>query len=173
MSRFSPIACFASGIKQEQTVNPGNASEGPVLGASVSVNPRIRRRRRGFTLLELLLVMAIIVVMASMVSFAIMRFRENSNRDAAFANIRMLSDACKAYKLDVGFFPNSLNDLIVLPTGMNQNQWRGPYLDARTVPMDPWGQPFVLGANNGERVLISSSGPDRQAGTNDDVSNDR
>jgi general secretion pathway protein G len=125
----------------------------------------------GFTLLELLLVMAIIVVMASLTTFAIMNFRTNANRDAALSQISTLSTACKMYKLNVGAFPSSLNDLIALPTGMNQNQWRGPYLDAQQVPLDPWGQPYVMGANTGERVIISSNGPDLQAGTPDDISN--
>ncbi len=129
------------------------------------------RVRNGFTLLELLLVMAIIVVMASLTTFAIMNFRTNANRDAALSQISTLSTACKMYKLNVGAFPSSLNDLIALPTGMNQNQWRGPYLDAQQVPLDPWGQPYVMGANTGERVIISSNGPDLQAGTPDDISN--
>lgn len=129
--------------------------------------------RGGFTLLELLLVMAIIVVMASLTTFAVMTFQTNAKADAARTQISTLSSACKMYKLNVGVFPSSLNDLIACPTGMNQNQWRGPYLDAQTVPLDPWLQPYVIGANNGERMIISSNGADRQAGTQDDISNNQ
>ncbi|MCE2793226.1 MAG: type II secretion system protein GspG [Planctomycetota bacterium] len=134
---------------------------------------RALRRRRGFTLMELLLVMAILVIMASMVTFAFMNFQTNANKDAALSQISTLATACRMYKMNVGIFPNTLNDLITMPTGMTQNQWRGPYLDAQTLPMDPWQQPYVLGANNGERVIISSNGPDRQAGTPDDITNNR
>jgi general secretion pathway protein G len=173
MSRFSPIAKFASPNKQEQKVQPGSLPEVPNSAAEALTARRVRRNRRGFTLLELLLVMAIIVVLASITTVAVLKFRENSSKDAAFTQISMLSKACTAYNLNVGFFPNSLNDLVTLPTGMNQNQWRGPYLESRTVPLDPWGQPYVLGASTGERLIISSNGPDRQAGTQDDINNDR
>ncbi len=173
MSRLCPIANFASLNKQEQTVKPGNVPEVPNFQAMVFTSRRTRRHQRGFTLLELLLVMAIIVVLASITTVAVLRFRENSSKDAAFTQISVLSKACTAYNLNVGFFPNSLNDLVTLPTGMNQNQWRGPYLETRSVPLDPWGQPYVLGASTGERIIISSNGPDRQAGTADDINNDR
>lgn len=135
---------------------------------------RVRTRRtarRGFTLMELLLVMAILVIMASMVTYAFMNFQTNAQRDAAMSQISTLSTACKMYKMNVGTFPNTLADLVVVPSGMQPNQWRGPYLDATTLPKDPWGSDYVLGQNNGERVLISSPGPDRQVGTADDISN--
>jgi general secretion pathway protein G len=150
------------------TVQTRAAGLSPAFGQG-----RALRRRRGFTLMELLLVMAILVIMASMVTFAFMNFQTNANKDAALSQISTLATACRMYKMNVGIFPTTLNDLITMPTGMTQNQWRGPYLDAQALPMDPWQQPYVLGANNGERVIISSNGPDRQAGTPDDITNNR
>ncbi len=106
---------------------------------------------------------------------AIEKDRNEADRDkvtkrTASLQIGNLATACKLYKLDVGALPSSLQDLLVLPAGMNQKQWQGPYLDGQAIPRDPWGQPFVLVNNPGERVSIRSSGPDLQAGTPDDIS---
>lgn len=167
-----------SQIRLLDSVNLQSAEEQPASAPIAPARSRLGKRRgsknrRGFTLLELLLVMAIIVVMASMVGIAVFQFRTNANRDAAAAQIATLSNACKMYRLNIGTFPSSLNDLIVLPTGMDPNQWRGPYLDAQRIPLDPWMQPYVMGGASGERVIISSNGPDMQAGTQDDISNNR
>jgi general secretion pathway protein G len=127
-------------------------------------------RRGGFTLMELLLVMAILVIMASMVSFAFLNFQKNARSDAALSQISTLSTACKMYKMNVGTFPNDLVDLIALPSGLTQSQWRGPYMDTTQIPTDPWNNNYIYTPDGvGDRVLITSAGPDRQAGTADDV----
>lgn len=127
------------------------------------------RRRSGFTLMELLLVMAILVIMASMVTYAFLNIQQNAQSDAALSQISTLENACVSYKLQVGRFPSKLEDLYTQPSGLTKRQWRGPYLQ-EPVPADPWGNPYSYGvdeANN--RVFISSAGPDGQKGTADDV----
>ena len=128
------------------------------------------KRRDGFTLMELLLVMAILVIMASMVSFAFLNFQKNARSDAALSQISTLSTACKMYKMNVGTFPSDLIDLIALPSGLTQSQWRGPYMDGNAIPFDPWTNNYIYTPDGaGDRVLITSAGPDKQAGTSDDV----
>ena len=130
---------------------------------------RGRVDRRGFTLMELLLVMAILVIMASMVTFAFLQIQKNAQSDATLSQISTLENACTSYKLQVGRFPNSLDDLFTQPAGLSTRQWRGPYL-SNPVPMDPWGNVYNYApdeANN--RVNIMSAGPDGQQGSPDDV----
>ncbi len=126
-------------------------------------------QRSGFTLLELLLVMAILVVLASLSTFAILNLQSSSLQKAAQVQVETFKDACTMYKLSVGSFPRTLNDLHALPSGMTQAQWGGPYLDSR-IPNDPWGRPYNYAPDNvSQSVQITSNGPDGQRNTNDDV----
>jgi len=94
---------------------------------------------------------------------------ENPQRDA-ITLINTLKTACKMYKLNVGKFPPNLEALATAPDGMDQKQWRGPYLDTGRVPTDPWDSQFIYSTDDaGDRVIITSAGPDRQPGTNDDL----
>lgn len=135
---------------------------------------RTKRAKRmnkdsGFTLLELLLVMAILVVLASLSTFAILNLQRRSLQRSAYMEIQTLSKACKMYKLDVGSFPQKLDDLFTLPSGLNNTTWGGPYLD-KQIPADPWQQPYTYGSDEqNDIVTITSNGPDRQKGTQDDV----
>ncbi len=134
-----------------------------------------RRQRSGFTLLELMLVMAILVIMAGMVGFAVLKMQQNANRDLTLTQINTLRQACTQYRLNNGRFPSTLDDLVILPAGRSQNQWRGPYLEAGAngqpqVPVDTWGNPFTYTADDAnQRVSITSAGADGQQGTADDI----
>lgn len=135
----------------------------------------VRRRRSGFTLLELMLVMAILVIMAGMVGFAVLNMQQNANRDLALTQISTLKQACTQFRLNNGRFPATLDDLVILPAGKSQNQWRGPYLDVSSsgqpqVPVDPWGNPYSYTPDDAnQRVMITSAGADSQQGTADDI----
>ena len=135
------------------------------------MNIRTRHRRQGFTLLELLLVLAILVVLASLSTVAVFSFQKSSYRKAALMEITTLSSQCEAFRLDINTYPSKLDDLYTLPSGFSKNQWNGPYIKP---PMkgDPWGKPYSYQADlENDRVIIMSSGPDGQEGTDDDVSN--
>lgn len=134
-----------------------------------------KRSRRAFTLLELMLVMAILVILASLGTVAVLNLRRGADSDATLTQISVLSQSCKTFKLHMGYFPNSLDDLLAMPAGTTPGKWRGPYIDnVSQVPLDSWGNPFTYSADElNNRVQIVSSGPDRQAGTTDDVSNVR
>ena len=132
------------------------------------------RRRGGFTLMEVLLVMAILIILASLVTVGYQQIRKNMQSDGARAQIKQLEQACNLYLGDVGQLPNSLQDLRQPPQGVGADKWRGPYLDTE-VPTDPWSNNYVLEQSEDQfknpRVLIYSMGPDLQQGTADDITN--
>ena len=129
-----------------------------------------RQRRSGFTLLELLLVMAILVILASLSTVAVLNLQSSSQSRAAFAQIKILKNACTMYKLNGNPYPKTLDNLINIPTGMNSATWGGPYLEGNSIPLDPWQNPFKYSANDAaQQVSISSAGKDGQHGTSDDI----
>jgi general secretion pathway protein G len=131
---------------------------------------RRSRRTRGFTLMEILLVLAILVVLGAMVGVGYSRVQVNAMKSAARTQIGLLEDATKLYILDVGSPPSSLDSLITAPPDLaNPAKWQGPYLEKTTLPVDPWNNPYqyeVTDAANG-KFRIWSAGP---PGTNAEIS---
>ncbi len=129
-----------------------------------------RRRRRGFTLMEVLLVLAILVILGSLVGVSIFQMQKNANVKAARAQIDMLEGAISAYQIDVGSFPPTLEGLVAIPGDLkNPAKWSGPYLDKAQLPADPWGNPFQYEVLSADQYRIWSWGYDQQSGTADDV----
>jgi general secretion pathway protein G len=130
-----------------------------------------RRTREGFTLLELMLVLVILVVLAGLSTFAVLRMQATGYSRAASVEVQTLADACKMYKLDVGAFPTSLNDLVIKPSGIDQGIWQGPYLE-EPITADPWNRPYKYSPNDqNNQILIQSGGADGQMGGADDIAN--
>jgi len=122
-------------------------------------------RRRGFTLLELLVVMVIIGLLAGIVAPQYFAQIGKSSTKVARAQIEALGQALDQYRIDVGRYPTPEQGLAALREAPpNVPQWRGPYLK-RDVPMDPWGQAYVYAqpGKHGEYDL-SSLGNDGQPG---------
>lgn len=102
-------------------------------------------QRRGFTLIEILVVIAVISILASIVSPMVFRNVGDANVSTARAQIEIFGMALDAYRLDNGRYPTSEEGLRVLresPEGEAGDRWRGPYL-RKDVPLDPWGRPYV------------------------------
>lgn len=130
---------------------------------------RQRKPRAGFTLIEVLLVLAILVILGGMVGIYFSRIQGNAYSDAAKTQMGMFSQNLKIYRLDTGGYPTTeqgLNALVEQPSGLTK--WRGPYLEG-AIPVDPWGQPYQYKLEGGDQYLIWSFGPDRADGTEDDV----
>ena len=127
------------------------------------------RERAAFTLMELLLVMAILVIMGGMVTIGFMNVLGNTTMDLAATQIDMFEEACMAYKLKHRQFPNQLEDLTTLPSSMTQRKWGGPFLD-EAIPTDSWGNPYDYSKDERmNKVYIKSAGPDGQMNTEDDI----
>jgi general secretion pathway protein G len=104
---------------------------------------RRRRAEAGFTLVELLVVMVILVLLASLVAPRVIGYLGSSRTKTAKVQIESLSTSLELYKLDTGRYPEQregLNALVERPAGAKN--WNGPYLKRDRVPLDPWGQPY-------------------------------
>lgn len=100
-------------------------------------------RRRGFTLLELLVVLSVMGLIAAIVTPQVINMLGGAKSKAAKLQIETLSTALAYYQLDVGAFPSQdqgLQALIAAPAGVAN--WRGPYLRKRAHLLDPWGRPI-------------------------------
>ncbi|MFN2397819.1 MAG: type II secretion system major pseudopilin GspG [Gemmatimonadaceae bacterium] len=104
------------------------------------------RMRTGFTLIEMLVVIAIIAVLAAVVAPAVFRNVGDAKANAARSQIEIFALALDAYRLDNDHYPSSEQGLVALRTlpvaGAAPRNWRGPYL-RRVVPADPWGRPYI------------------------------
>ena len=135
------------------------------------LNRKRRLRRSGFTLMEILLVAAILVIIASMATLGFTAMQRNAVSKMAANEIKNIENACKMFKITHTRYPGKLEELIQPSQGMNRTEWGGPYLEARDFN-DPWNEPYKYTPDEiNERVIITSAGPDRQSGTEDDISN--
>lgn len=129
-----------------------------------------RRADRGFTLLELLVVLAVIATLAGVVAPAMLRNVGDARIQAARSQIEIFALALDAYRLDNDAYPTTdqgLAALRTLPTASPlPTNWRGPYL-RRTVPLDPWSRPYVYlspGVANSSSYDLYTLGKDGRAG---------
>jgi general secretion pathway protein G len=134
------------------------------------------RNRRGFTLMEILLVLAILVILGALVGVGFNKIRQNALIDSAKTQISSLESGVKLYQIDVGRYPggdSGLQALYIEPSDAPPSKWRGPYLEGTQLPLDPWGNDYeysvFLDERNEETFEIWSNGPDQQPGTTDDV----
>ncbi len=131
-----------------------------------------RRRRRGFTLMEVLLVLAILVILMSMVGVFVAGIQTGAYEDLALTQISMFENQLDAYRLHVGRYPDTNQGLEALrsppPDLQNPNRWRGPY-SQKDIPTDPWGNPYQYELIGPEQFRIWSWGADGVPGTEDDV----
>lgn len=123
-------------------------------------------RRAAFTLMEVLLVLAILVILGGMVGVMYQNVQVGANKKAASAQIAQLQQAVKLYQLSAQSYPGKLEDLMSNP-GMDDATWGGPYIEK--IPVDPWQNPYVFSVQDGGKPVISSNGPDGQSNTADDI----
>ena len=137
-------------------------------------NPMVRWRRDdnqgGYTLVELLVVLAILGLLATIATTQVLRYFASAKFSTAHAQVESFSSVLDLYKIDVGRYPTSQEGLAALklkpPTADN---WNGPYVKPTTSLNDPWGHPYVYVSpgRHGEFDL-SSNGPEGVTGNGAD-----
>lgn len=125
-----------------------------------------KNTQTGFTLIEILVVMAIISMLAIMVAPNLFRQQAGAMRDVARTEISTLEAALDIYRLDVGEYPNSLDGLMTNDSG--RASWNGPYL-RRSVPLDPWDNDYIYVASGRDFSLISYGADGERGGEDDDA----
>jgi len=131
------------------------------------------RDRRGFTMVELLLVLVILAVLAAIVVPKFTGRSEQARVTAAQTQISSFETSLDAFEVDNGYYPQgdeALQDLVEEPK--DARSWHGPYL--KEIPLDPWGNAYVYeypGRQNEKGYDLMSMGPDGRAGGDDDITN--
>lgn len=134
----------------------------------------LRGSRRGFTLVELLLVLMILATLAAIIIPKFAGRTEQAQITAAKTQIQSLKTALDAFEVDMGAYPTTSDglDCLISEPRNSRGNWRGPYLDK--IPVDPWSNPYIYeypGRHNDKSYDITSAGKDGQRDTSDDISN--
>ena len=116
---------------------------------------------KGFTLIELMIVVVILGILAMVVVPNVMDRPDEARQTKARSDIKSLETALRLFKLDNGFYPTTeqgLQALVVIPTtGRIPKKWNKPYLEKGKLPKDPWGNDFIYLSPgvNGDYDIIS------------------
>ena len=131
----------------------------------------VRKTEKGFTLIEIMVVVIILGLLASLVLPKILGREEEARTSSAKVQIKAFESALDGFKLDNGFYPTTdqgLDALIKKPeAGRIPNKWReGGYLKPARIPKDPWSQEYhyFSPGNEGREYEIISYGADGEAG---------
>lgn len=126
--------------------------------------------RLGFTLIEILVVIVVIAILATLVAPNVFRHVGTAKDATARSQIEMLGAALDAYRLDNGRYPTTEQGLGALwqapSSDPRPSSWRGPYL-RKDVPVDPWKTPYVYvapGPQSGTGYDLTSYGADGKPG---------
>ena len=130
-----------------------------------------RRAQRGFTLLELLVVLVILGLLAAVAGPQVMKHVGGAKSSTAKLQIEEFGAALDMFKLEVGRYPNTQEGLQALseaPSGATN--WNGPYLKKKTVPKDPWGNDyhFESPGQHGAFDIFSYGADNREGGEGED-----
>jgi general secretion pathway protein G len=126
-----------------------------------------RKFHRGFSLLEIMLVLVILVVVGGIVAVNLGGVQDKAFSNTAKTQINNFKQFLEMYRLNVGTFPSSLDALYEKPSDLaDPTKWM--QVSNEPIPADPWGRPYQYKLN-GDKFEIRSLGPDGQENTDDDV----
>ncbi|MCP4179334.1 MAG: type II secretion system major pseudopilin GspG [bacterium] len=122
-----------------------------------------KKKIKYFTLMEMVVVIAIIALLAAIVTPMYFKHVKRARVTTTRTQISMFGQCVMDYQLDTGKYPQSLQDLIT--NGSGNKRWDGPYLKANKIPLDPWGNKYVYACPGQHGAYdIYSYGPDGPAG---------
>jgi len=126
------------------------------------------KRNAGFSLIEIMLVVAIMGMLATMVAVGLGGRQKKSMINLTRADIQTLGSCIKLYEVDTGKLPDTLESLV---KNTGEPNWNGPYVDGGNLQPDKWGTPFTYSKKGDSGFEIRSAGPDKQMSTEDDLTN--
>lgn len=140
------------------------------VGKMAAVRNR-RRRSQGYTLVELLVVLAILGLLVALATPQVIKYLGSAKTDAAGIQIKNLVGILDLYHLGVGQYPTQEEGLQALVEQPPQTEkWNGPYLKNREALIDPWGNPYVyrIPGEHGEYDLYSLGADGKEGGEGED-----
>lgn len=131
-------------------------------------NAAVMAMRAGFTLIEIIVAVAIIGILGTVATISITRALDNAKVTAAGEGVRAIHHSCMTYRDSKdggkGKFPDSLNRLI---------EGDNPFLEGGEGALDdPWGNPYRMEKKGNSNIVIISDGPDGESGSGDDIRSD-
>lgn len=129
--------------------------------------------RAGFTLIEVLLVLIILVIIGALATRVFTGTQEKASKRAAKFSVDQIEEAIKMYRMEMNKYPSKLADLWEEPSDKTEaEKWGDEYLEK--LKPDPWGNEFQYlaeGKKNSGKYDVWSNGPDGKSGTEDDIGN--
>lgn len=135
------------------------------------------RRAAAFTLLEILVVLAIIGLLAGLAITNVDKIFGGAQVSTVRLQVRdSMRTSLTSYRIAMGDYPTTSEGLqaLINPPSSKGDRWHGPYLEPPVIPKDPWGEPLQYaypGTKNKGGYDLWSKGPDKQSGTEDDIGN--
>ncbi len=136
-----------------------------------------RRLRRGFTLLEIMIALAILGLLVGLAVNNVGNIFGNAQITTSKLFVsESITTPLTAYRIHMGDYPSTAEGLqaLVTPPANRADQWHGPYIEDPKKIIDPWGEPYQYrypGVHNKNGYDVFSKGPDKTEGTKDDIGN--
>lgn len=124
-----------------------------------------KKKSEGFSLIEILVALAIVGLIAAIAVPAYMRYLAGAKVKKARIELKSIKNQIDIYQIDTNQYPTRLDDLIKAPAGVEG--WGGPYFEKKQIPLDPWGNKYQyrLTPESGENPYeLYSYGPDKKKG---------
>jgi general secretion pathway protein G len=134
-------------------------------------------RATGFTLLEILVVLAIIGLLAGLAITNVDKIFGGAQAETTRLLVNQtMKTSLTTYRIHMGSYPSTSEGLqaLITPPGNRSERWNGPYIEGGKLPADHWGEPLQYaypGQRNKDSYDLWSKGPDKQSGTADDIGN--